>query len=447
MTIENILASSKCDPGKLETLYRNMQASGDETAFRQAIAKHLENHPDDTLMLAWAYRLDIQTPSPQEKPSEKISGESMVFHYKLAVVVSVLLAICYVVSSWGGQPAPAPGEANPLFWLGWSSMAGLAMLLYLAVADRSSDRSRRYAWTAMAVIVIGAFAAVQNWSKTGPVAELTALHLPFVVWAVVGIGLCAGRRDPFIQGHAFMLKSLEAVMVGGIYFGSLAVFAALTHGIFDVIGIRLAEDSFQWVVACGIGIAPVMALASVYRPEAAPSDQNLENSLANIVVVISRLILPLAMGVLLVYLLWFIPAYFERPFQDRSVLIVYNATILAVLVLLTVIIRETDRQWFFQSDRLYRYAVSGMAVLTFLLNTYALAAILYRMVSYGLTPNRYACLGWNAVTLIILAGLIVTLLKNRAGDWSRSFQRNISRFTIFAVVWALWVVFVLPLSF
>jgi len=447
MTIENKIALSKSDPGKPEALYRNMQAGVDETAFRQAIAKSLESHPDDTLLLAWAYRLDIQTPSLQKKTTEKNSGESIVYHYRLAITISIVLAICYAVCSWGGHPVPAPEEANPLFWLGWSSMAGLAMLLYLAIADRSSGRSRLYAWTAMAIIAISAFAAVQNWSKTGPVAELTALHLPFVVWAAVGIGLCAGRRDPFIQGHAFMLKSIEAVLVGGIYFGSLAVFAALTNGIFSVIGIRLAEDGFQWVVACGIGIVPVMALASVYRPEAAPSDQSLANSLAGIVAVISRLILPLAMGVLLVYLLWFIPAYFERPFQDRSVLIVYNATILAVLILLTVIVRETDRQWFFQSDRLNRYAVSGMVVLTFLLNAYALAAILYRMVNYGLTPNRYACLGWNAVTLTILAGLIFTLLKNGAGDWSRSFQRTISRLTTFAVIWAIWVVFILPLSF
>jgi len=447
MTIENTIDTAGSDPGKLEALYREMEAGGESSVFKQAIAKYLDNHPDDKLLLAWAYRLDIRALSPRETSAKKTSRDNQAFQYRTAIAVSIVLASCYVVFSRGGPPIPAPGEASPLFWLGWSPMAGLAILLYLAIVDRSIDRLRRYAWPAVAIVAIGVYAAVQNWSKTGPVADLVAMHLPFVAWAAVGIGLCAERNNPYSQGYAFMLKSLEAVMVGGIYFGALVVFAALTNGIFEAIGIELPEQNFQWVVACGIGIVPVMALASVYQPAAAPADQGPASGLTGIVAVISRLILPLAMGVLLVYLLWFIPAYFERPFQDRSVLIVYNATILAILVLLTVIVKDTDRQWLIQSDRLYRYAVLAMTVLTFLLNVYAITAILYRTVSFGLTPNRYACLGWNAVTLIILAGLLFGMIKNGSQRWSQGFQTTLARFSTLAVCWALWVIFILPLSF
>jgi hypothetical protein len=447
MTIENKFDSARRHPGKLEALYREMRDAGESPAFMAALANQLELHPGDTLLQAWACRLDIGIAAPREEPAGQLSRTSQSNNFIAALIVSVVLAFCYVLISRGGPPAPVPGEARPMFWLGWSPLAALAMLIFLAWSDRSPGRLRRYAWPAVAVAAIGLVAAVRNWSNTGPVAELIAMHLPFAVWAAVGIGLCAGRDNPYGQGYAFMIKSLETVMAGGIYLGSLAVFAGLTNGIFDVIGIELAEEKFQWVLACGIGIVPVMALASCYQPSAAPADQGQSSGLAGIVAVIARLILPLALGVLLVYLLWFIPAYFERPFQERGVLIVYNATILAVLVLLAVVVQETGRNRLAGSEHLFRYAVVAMTGLTLLLNVYALAAILYRTLNHGLTPNRYACLGWNAVTLLILAGLLLTVLRSGPRRWSQAFQLTLARLATLAAIWALWVAVILPLWF
>ena len=52
-----------------------------------------------------------------------------------------------------------------------------------------------------------------------------------------------------------------------------------------------------------------------------------------------------------------------------------------------------------QDNQVLRYALLSLAALTLVLNLYALAAIAYRTLELGLTPNRHAVLGWNIVTL------------------------------------------------
>src|SRR5690606_33437158 len=154
--------------------------------------------------------------------------------------------------------------------------------------------------------------------------------------------------------------------------------------IFAVLGIELPEDDLVVVAAWAVGALPLLAVGSVYDATAAPAAQDWEAGLTRTLRILARLILPLALGVLLVYVLWFIPAYFQKPFEERDVLIVYNATILAILVLLSVVVSgpvdaRSDRQ-----QPLFRYAVLALGALTLILNVYALAAVVSRALAFGL---------------------------------------------------------------
>jgi hypothetical protein len=82
-----------------------------------------------------------------------------------------------------------------------------------------------------------------------------------------------------------------------------------------------------------------------------------------------------------------------------------------------------------------------------LLNVYALAAIVSRTIEFGLTPNRYAVFGWNIVTLLMLVVVGVRLWRGRSTPWVYIFRESIARVSVLAVVWALWVLIGLPLSF
>ena len=270
------------------------------------------------------------------------------------------------------------------------------------------------------------------------------MHLPFVVWMVVGGSVALGLPDAASQFYAFLVKSVETVLTGGIYLIAGVVFGGLTIGIFSVLGVTLPEDNLRTVAAWGLGVIPILALASVYDPRSSPIEQNWALGLARIIRILTRLMLPLALAALAVYVFWFVPVYFWRPFMEREVLIVYNATIMAVIALLASIVSGSDEQRPRRHDLVLRYAILAMGVVTMLLNIYALAAIVSRIVEYGLTPNRHAVLGWNLVTLLMLGTIVTKVWQTKSKDWVLRFREAMGRAMIPAVGWGSWVLWGLP---
>ncbi|MBI4552340.1 MAG: hypothetical protein HY710_08760 [Candidatus Latescibacteria bacterium] len=447
MSLKSQIEQARGNAAGLERLYRQTMVAGEEPAFKDAIADCVGEHPDDILFAAWAYRLDVRSPSDRAEPEGQTVQQHQARHWRTAVAASIILGILYALFAGDKPPVPKPGEANPLFWIGWGPLTALSILFYLTAIDRTRERIRWYGGLAAAVIPIGVYAALIAWNRTDPLAILIALHLPFVAWAAVGAALALGYPDPVRQGYAFLMKSVETVLTGGIYFGAGAIFLGLTYGIFEVLGIKLPQAVLRTIAAWGIGAIPILALASVYDPTAAPVAQHWGTGLARLLRILTRLILPLALGVLAVYVFWFIPAYFWRPFQEREVLIVYNATIMAILVLLTAVVTGPDEQRSPRQDAILRSAVLALGVLTLLLNLYALAVIVSRTFEFGLTPNRYAVFGWNIVTLFMLVVVVFRLGKAPSEQWVPIVRESIARVSVLAVAWALWVLVGLPLSF
>ncbi len=444
MSLKFQLERARGDAAALERLYRQALAAGEESAFAELIARGAEEHPQDVLYSAWVYRLDLRSPAETTGPK---TGQSQARRWRTALAASIVLGILYALFAGDRPPVPQPGVANPLFWIGWGPLTAAGVLCYLAAVERTRERLRWCGVMAACVVPIAVYAAVMNWNRTDPIAMLTALHLPFVAWAAVGVGVVLGHPDPARQGYAFMVKSLETVLTGGIYCGAGALFLGLTYGIFAALGVKLSQDFLRTVASWGIGAIPLLALASAYDSLAAPAAQSWETGLARILKIVTWLILPLALAVLAVYVFWFIPAYFWRPFQEREVLMVYNATIMAILVLLTAVVTGPDGQLSPRQCAILRHGVLTLGILTAILNAYALAVIVSRTLEFGLTPNRYAVLGWNIVTLIMLAVIAIRLWQSPQAQWRPITRESIACVSVLAVAWALWVLLGLPLSF
>lgn len=447
MNLKSQIEGASIDAAALERLYKQAVAAGNEAAFKEAIRQCAGEYQENILFKAWAYRLNVLSPSPGVAPEGQTVKPGRTRQWWAAVATSVVLGVLYTLFARDKPPIPVPGQADPLFWIGWGPLTALGMLFYLAVVDRSEKRIYRYAGAAASIVLIAAGTAAIAWHRTGDIAMLCALHLPFVAWAAVGAAVTLGQPDPVTQRYAFLVKSVETILAGGIYFAAGGIFLGLTYGIFAVLGINIPEDRLQTVAAWGIGAIPVLALASVYDPGAAPVAQNWTTGLTRLLGILTRLILPLALGVLVVYVFWFIPAYFWRPFQEREALIVYNATILAILVLLTVVVSGPNEGRSPYQDTILRSAVLVLGGLTLFLNAYALAAIVSRTLTFGLTPNRYAVFGWNIVTLLMLAGIGIRQWRGRSNPWAYVFRESIARVSVLALAWALWVLIGLPLSF
>lgn len=448
MNLKNQIEKAKNDAAGLERLYKQALVDGNEAAFKEAIGQSAKEQSGNVLFSAWTFRLDVlPLHSPVAGLEDQTVKQSQARRWWIAVATSFVLGVLFILFAQHKPPVPIPDEAFPLFWIGWSPLAALGILFYLAMVDRSSERIYRYAGFAVAVILIAVYIAVTVWGRTDDIATLSTLHLPFVVWAAIGAAVTLTHPDPARQGYAYLVKSVETLLVGGIYLGGGALFLGLTYGIFAVLGINLPEQNLQTIVAWGIGAIPVLALASVYDPMASPVAQDWTTGLMRIIRILTQLLLPLALGVLIVYVLYFVPAYFWRPFQEREVLAVYNATILAILVLLSVVVSGAADERSPRHDTFLRYGVRILVGLTLFLNVYALSAIASRIVNIGLTPNRYAVLGWNIVTLLMLAVVGFRQWKGRSDSWINNFRESIACVSVLAAVWVLWVLIGLPLSF
>lgn len=381
---------------------------------------------------------------------EEISGESaapegLYRHWGAALAISIGCGALFALFVGDKPPVPVPGVANPLFWIGWGPLAAVGIVVFFAVVAPESKRLRWYGGTAAIAVIAGLSSALVAWDRTDHVAALIALHLPFVAWAAVGGSVTLGRPDRPKNFYHFIVQSMEALVTGGIYLVAGAIFAGLTLGIFAVLGVELPESVLRVAAAFGIGVIPVLAVASVYDPTSTPAEQR-PTGVARILRIGTWLMLPVALGVLALYVFWFIPVYFSRAFHEREVLIVYNATIIAILTLLVAAVSSGGGHRRRQGERVLRLAVLSLSTLTLLLNVYALAAIVSRTLQYGgLTPNRHAVLGWNIVTLLMLAFLLVRSWSSESDEWLPEFQASLARAMVLAVGWASWVVWGLPL--
>jgi hypothetical protein len=429
---DNIMAATG-DPAGLERLYRTAQSEGNEPAFRDALRQCAEAQPGDVLLQAWAHRLDVAvglTASGGDRRWLPLIGGS------------VTLGVLSAILAGGKPPVPAPGEANEVFWVSWGPLMALGLLAYLAWVQRATENVKRYAVAASAVVALALYVGLVFGGETGDVPDLVAVHLPLLCWAIVGVALCLGYQHPERQAYGFLVKSVESVLTGGIFIGAGVLFVGLTVGIFKVLGIDLPEEELIVVVAWGIGTIPLLAIGSAYDATRSPSMQDENAGLTRTLRILTRLILPLALGVLVVYVVWFIPAYFWKAFEEREVLLVYNATIVAILILLTVVISgplDAGRGSFL------RYAVLALGALTMILNAYALAAVVSRALDAGLTPNRFTVIGWNLTTLAILVSSGVRLWIHRALPWMPVLRTSIGFVAGLAAVWTVVLLLVLPL--
>ena len=375
---------------------------------------------------------------------QTLSRSSLEAHWLPAIGLAVLLGGLFAFLASGDVPAPIPVDGvSPFYWIGWSPLIGLAVFAYLLIASGDSNRRSTYGLGACLLLLAALISGLTAWGRTDDVAILTAIHLPFVVW--IAFGWAVTKTDEGgDQFFAYLLKSVETVVAAGLYLIAGAIFFRLTIGIFSVLGVPVPKAAIESLVAFGLGVVPLLALASVYDPQSSPLAQSWSRGLARIVRILPRLMLPAAIGILLIYILWFVPTRFYQPFEDRSALIVYNATIVAIIAVMSTSVTGLDETTDNRYDGLLRYGILALGSLTLLLNAYALAAIIGRIIDLGITVNRHAVCGWNVVTLLMLARLVFNLWRADAGQWAPRYRHLLPRLLAPATVWAVWVILVLP---
>jgi hypothetical protein len=259
---------------------------------------------------------------------------------------------------------------------------------------------------------------------------LMAIHLPMLSWVAIGISVL-GFKSSFKDRFSFLIKSTEATITAGLYLIFGVVLGGITFGMFAALNVDIPEVWMRLIIAGGFGLLPTLAVASIYDPTVRPGEQDFTQGLSKFIGTMMRLLLPLTLGVLVIYI-FVIPFNFMEPFKQRDVLIVYNLMLFAVMGLLmgATPIRSDDI-----SEGTGRWLRNAMS------------ATVYRTVSWGITINRLVIIGWNIINIGILVTLVYKQLKHGFENWVLSLQCTFSLGTNAYIVWSLFILIVIPLIF
>jgi hypothetical protein len=414
-TAKRILESLD-DPLELEALYRQ-----DPESFRDSLDEASRTSQDSMVLRVWKARLEFR------EPVRDAGGRRLWWAVGIGVLLGALVRIPAV---WLGEEWYYPRLAP--------SLVILALAAYFWLNNR--DRGRLIAGLALTAIVTVYAVLLPSQQDAGQViytdsVVMALIHLPILFWALLGLVFSGEAwRDPerrirFVRYNGELLILASLVGLGGI------VFSGITVALFELISEDPAEWYFQNVGVAGAAAVPI---AGTYLYDVVFKKRT------GIASVLARIFAPLFLVMTGTYL---IVAFLsgQNPFVDRSFLITFNGLLLVVLGMTVFSIAERGKQaevgWI-------DYVNVALVVVTLLIDLIALSAILFRLTSYGLTPNRVVVLGANLVVMTHLARMCLAYVglirgKRGAGD----VRKAVTGYLPVYVGWAALVSFLLPLAF
>jgi hypothetical protein len=432
------------DPEGLEQIYQAALKTGEVFAFKEAVEAGHEDAPGNLLYAAWFYRLKDTAVRAKE--------------YAVAWAWVIPLALVNALLFWwvSGDRFMISFESfqglerdflPALFWLA-APLAALFLLAYLTIVGR---KDWRLSGLISLLLLAAAGYVLLIYPQLGTVffqeqyLTLMIMHLPLLAWAGVGAFLVAKHRDPENR-FAFLIKSLEVFIVGGLFAIAGLLFTGITASLFQVLDVQLPDEVMRLFIAGGLGFIVVVAPTVIYNPALSPAEQAFDEGLSKLVALLMRVLLPLTLLVGLVYLV-FIAFNFRAPLENRDVLIIYNIMLFAIVALLAGATPLSLEELSLRMARFLRWGIIAVAALALLVSLYALGAIIYRTSIDRLTPNRLTFIGWNLVNIGLLFVLLFLQLRSGEEDWLHELKRAFSMGTVAYAAWTLIVILTLPWLF
>jgi hypothetical protein len=425
------------DPQRLEDLYQSARKQKENDEFVADLMACYEEAPENLLYKTWYYRLKAE---PQVQPQK----ESRRTYWKLAVPLGILNGLVFWILS---DHRLVFLDNLPYLTLLCAPITAIFVMGFITFG--SQQNHRRYIYMsvglALASLYVLLLARTQQSQYHHDYLILAVLHLFALAWIATGLHVL-GRGSTSQDRFAFLIKSLEVFVTGGVYVIVGGIFAGITIGMFQALSITIPDIVLRLIFAGGGGLIPVLAVASVYDPLLAPFSQDFTQGLSKFVATMMRLILPLTLLVLVVYV-FVIPFNFMEPFKNRDVLIVYNVMLFAIMGLLVGTTPITVDDLSPKLQAALRNGILAVAVLTVLVSLYALSAILYRTVLGGITINRLTVIGWNTINIAILILLIYRLLRGERQAWVDQLKATFKIGTVGYTIWVLFTIIAIPLIF
>ncbi len=281
------------------------------------------------------------------------------------------------------------GEEIARFYVRNNSFFVLPMLAAYFVWKRGFEL-RRALWLVLAFAAAAVFANVFPFEPLGSTEILTWLHLPILLWLVVGVAyagprwLSVGGRMDFVRFSGDLFIYYVLIALGG------GVFTAFTWGMFAAIGLDATVLVTEWLLPCGANGAVIVGAWMVERRH---------GLVGSIAPMLARIFTPL----FAVMLLAFLAAMVETGRWmdlDREMLIGFDLLLVVVLGLLLFSISARDPH---APPNAFDALPLLLVIVALAVDLLALASIAARISEYGFSANKTAALGENLILLANLA--------------------------------------------
>ena len=424
-------------PEQMEALYQSARRERQVEQFSAELSECYQKEPDNLLYAAWYYRLH----SAIEEAKKRAAASA---NWKLAVPLAIINGLIFWALSDNDLMVR---DHLPVLALLGAPITAFIVMAFLALTAHKHYRRSLAIGAALSIVVALVF-ALAYWVvhiNYRYYLDLMVPHIALLSWVAVGAALI-GLKSSASNRHAFLIKSIEVFITGGLYLIAGVAFGMITLGMFAALSITLPDVLLRLIAAGGAGLIPVIAVVTIYDPTLEPEAQDFKQGLSRFISTMMRLLLPLTLGVLIIYIL-IIPFNFLEPYKNRDVLIVYNIMLFAVMGLLVGV---TPIELSDLSPRLQaalRNGILAVAGLAALVSLYALSALVYRTVAGGITINRLTMLGWNVINISLLVLVLITQLRADRSAWHDRLKWVFSLGAYAYVGWTLFVILITPIIF
>lgn len=402
------------DPHELERMFRK-----EPETFKMEFPYAWEQNPDSQVLAVWNERLHFKEKDDREK-AYRLKKDFLVMSV-LAILAGMSTRILF---HFVEMNTIAP--SNLIF--------GIAPFIAAFFVYNNLPR-KNVVFTLVSLFLISiVYLNILPLEQKDSII-LAYLHLPVFLWVLAGIAFTGNEYSVSSKRLAYLKFNGEFCILYLSMAISGMLLTVLTLQLFEFIGMNIEDFYFENVVVFGAAALAVTATYLVSR------DLKLAK---NIAPYLAKIFSPLVLVTLLAYLITVIWAG-KNPFSDRDFLLIFNGILLVTLAVTIFSITESSGN---HNKNISDYINLMLIILALIIDSVALSAIIFRLSSFGISPNRLAVLGVNLLIFTHLIWIMLSCgssLRNTTG--LAKIQDAVTKYLPIYGLWAAFVFFIFPLIF
>ncbi|MCF7912405.1 MAG: hypothetical protein K9M99_07745 [Candidatus Cloacimonetes bacterium] len=410
--MEHKIIDAISEPEILEKLYRK-----DRQGFILAFNKVTSDLASTDLIRFWQIRL-------QSPPQQKVDFTPLFVSLILVVFLTWIPQIFHFSSAQKFY-----FNSRNLFLIGF---AGLS--LYELIKNKGTQLIYRLGFA----VFYSLMALHLNTLIDQPEKQtflLALLHSPIICWFMFGLVFINRQQNEKSPWAGFLRYNGDLLLFSGLIMICWMILFGITVSLLESLDIYFSDQLMLDLLITAAAISPLIASFAIERIPV----------LANkLIPLIARIFNPILLIVLVIYLIIIMQAG-NNIYGERNFLIVFNIILFTVLAVILFSLSNVrgNRYDKFQLTILYL-----LTLFTCALNLIALSAILYRLFTWGITPNKLAVTGMNLIAFANLIKIGINLFQVKSFNREpESVNHSITSFLPFYATWAIIIVIVFPIIF